>query len=183
MPVICFFSFCFLSLSLIVFTLIWFVCCYLKSLFIGIFFSSLSERKPSSITGRTRKKNPCEIFTSIKIKDLKKHISISVSMRKGNHYDDLFPDMNALLGTVVILSSVLVGSNASKSHGDGNSTASFCSLDRDGWMMNERDTFKRDDPDAILNGFFPFWGALVLALSCKDLSLFIYSLSHIRRCF
>lgn len=98
-------------------------------------------------------------------------------MRKGNNYDDLFPDMNALLGTVVIISSVLVGSNASKSHGDENSTASLCSLDRDGWMINERDTFKRDDPDAILNGFFPFWGALVLALSCKDLCVLIYSLA------
>ncbi len=40
-------------------------------------------------------------------------------------------------------------------------------------MSSERDGYSRYDPDSTLNGFFPFWGVLLLLLSCK---YFLFSL-------
>jgi hypothetical protein len=40
-------------------------------------------------------------------------------------------------------------------------------------MTSVRDGYNRYDPDSTLNGFFPFWGVLLLLLSCKYLSLLI----------
>lgn len=36
---------------------------------------------------------------------------------------------------------------------------------------NVRDSYNRDDPDAILNGFLPFWGVLLFILSGSALVL------------
>lgn len=38
-------------------------------------------------------------------------------------------------------------------------------------MSSVRDGYHRYDPDSTLNGFFPFWGILLLLLSCKSFSL------------
>lgn len=40
-------------------------------------------------------------------------------------------------------------------------------------MTSVRDGYNRYDPDSTLNGFFPFWGVLLLLLSCKYLSLLL----------
>lgn len=40
-------------------------------------------------------------------------------------------------------------------------------LDRGDFMTSVRDHYNRFDPDATLNGFFPFWGIVLLLLSCK----------------
>ncbi len=45
------------------------------------------------------------------------------------------------------------------------------SLDRGDFMSSERDGYNRFDPDSTLNGFFPFWGVVLLLLSCKSFSL------------
>jgi hypothetical protein len=34
-------------------------------------------------------------------------------------------------------------------------------------MTSVRDGFSRFDPDSTLNGFLPFWGVMLLLLSCK----------------
>lgn len=42
-------------------------------------------------------------------------------------------------------------------------------LDRGDFMSSVRDGYNRFDPDATLNGFFPFWGIMLLLVSCKFL--------------
>jgi len=41
------------------------------------------------------------------------------------------------------------------------------SIDRGDFMSSVRDGYNRYDPDSTLNGFFPFWGILLLLLSRK----------------
>ena len=41
------------------------------------------------------------------------------------------------------------------------------STDRGDFMTSVRDGYNRYDPDSTLNGFFPFWGVVLLLLSCK----------------
>jgi hypothetical protein len=46
-------------------------------------------------------------------------------------------------------------------------------LDRGDFMTSVRDGYNRFDPDSTLNGFFPFWGIVLLLISCKSIYLFI----------
>ncbi len=41
----------------------------------------------------------------------------------------------------------------------------FVCIDPTELTNNVRDSYNRDDPDAILNGFLPFWGVLLFILS------------------
>lgn len=52
----------------------------------------------------------------------------------------------------------------------------FISIDRGDFMTSERDGYNRFDPDSTLNGFFPFWGVVLLILSCKSFSFSYYNL-------
>ena len=46
-------------------------------------------------------------------------------------------------------------------------------------MTSVRDGYNRYDPDSTLNGFFPFWGILLLLISCKySSSLPFYFIFH-----
>jgi hypothetical protein len=41
-------------------------------------------------------------------------------------------------------------------------------------MTSVRDGFSRFDPDSTLNGFLPFWGVVLLLLSCKSFFRFCF---------
>lgn len=76
--------------------------------------------------------------------------------------------MNIIIYLFTFLSLLSFPINACKSYSLVCTIIGFhTNLDRGDFMASVRDGYNRYDPDATLNGFFPFWGIVLLLFSCK----------------